>query len=162
MKMVDLAKLEQTLKAAGITYELYTHRAIFTNEDALVIKEEQGFSGTETKSLFLKGKTGQYFIFVTFTTKRTNFKQISKLVGQRVSVVDTEEMKDLTGQEKGAVSPFGYEREIPLVIDEELFQSEKIVFAPGRPDRTMVLQVEDLPLLFSALKNPVYFYTEKF
>jgi Ala-tRNA(Pro) deacylase len=160
--MIDSDKLEQLLQEANITYELYQHRAIFTNEDALVVKEEQGFSGTETKSLFLKSKTGQHFIFVTFTTKRTNFKQISKLVGQRVSVVDTDEMKELTGQEKGAVSPFGYERDIPIVIDEELFQSEKIVFAPGRPDRTMVLQVKDLPLLFSALKSPVYFYTEKF
>ncbi len=51
--MIDLAK---KFSHANIYFELYHHRAIYTNEDALVVKKEQGFTGTETKSLFLKDK----------------------------------------------------------------------------------------------------------
>ena len=41
--MIDLAK---KFLHENIYFELYHHRAIYTNEDALVIKKEQGFTGT--------------------------------------------------------------------------------------------------------------------
>ncbi len=40
-------------------------------------------------------------------------------------------MEEQTGQKQGAVSPFGYEEQIPIIIDEELLSKEKLVFAPG-------------------------------
>lgn len=136
--------LEKKLTEENIYFEIYQHRAIYTNDDALVIKKEQGFSGTETKSLFLKGKDGTYFIFLTFTTKRTDFKKLKQIVGQKLSVVSPEDMEELTGQKPGAVSPFEYESNVPVIIDEELLSQEKLVFAPGRPDRTMVVLVKDI------------------
>jgi Ala-tRNA(Pro) deacylase len=143
--------LEKKLTEENIYFEIYKHRAIYTNDDALIIKKEQGFSGTETKSLFLKGKDGTYFIFLTFTTKRTNFKKLKQVVGQKLSVVSPEDMEELTGQKPGAVSPFGYESNVPVIIDEELLEQEKLVFAPGHPDRTMVVLVKDLDRIIEGL-----------
>ncbi|MGO2084055.1 YbaK/EbsC family protein [Vagococcus sp.] len=153
--MINLA---DTFKSAGIYFELYDHRAIYTNEDAVIIKEEQGFVGTETKSLFLKNKKDDHFIFFTFTTKSTDFKKIKQLVGQRLSVVKPEEMEALTGQKPGAVSPFGYEEKVPMIIDAELLLQEKLVFAPGRPDQTMVVLVKDLSKIVELLSIETYDY----
>ncbi len=141
----------------NIPFELYNHRAIYTNEDALVVKKEQGFTGTETKSLFLKDKEDAYYIYLTFTTKKSDFKKVSKLIGKRVSVVPAEKMEELTGQKPGAVSPFGYEFNVPVVIDEALLEQQKIVFAPGRPDQTMVVNVADLKEIGEILGLQVYY-----
>lgn len=155
--MIDLAA---KFDKEGIPFELYEHRSIYTNEDALVIKAEQQFSGTETKSLFLKDKKGNNYIFLTFTTKRSDFKALSQLVGAKLSVVSPEKMEEKTGQKPGAVSPFGYEEKVPVIIDQELLAHEKLVFAPGRPDRTMVVKVADLDRIIEVLNLETYDFSE--
>lgn len=156
--MIDL---EEKLAEENIYFEIYKHRSIYTNEDALIVKEEKGFSGTETKSLFLRGKDGTYFIFLTFTTKRTDFKKLKKIVGQKLSVVSPQDMEKLTGQKPGAVSPFGYENDVPVIIDEELLQQEKLVFAPGGPDRTMVVLVKDIYRIIDILGVNDFIYPKR-
>lgn len=151
--MMNLPNFFQT---HDLYYELYEHPALYTNEAAVKMKNDKGFTGTETKSLFLKGKDKRYYVFFTFTTKRTDFKQISALVGKRLSLVSSEEMERVTGQKAGAVSPLGYEGDIPLIIDKELFDQEKLVFAPGRPDNTMVILAKDLEKIIELLQLEYY------
>lgn len=155
--MSAVISLKDKFLKENIPFELYDHRAIYTNEDALVVKKEQGFTGTETKSLFLKDKKDNYYIYLTFTTKKSDFKKVSKLIGKRVSVVSSEKMEELTGQKPGAVSPFGYTFHVPVIIDEELLSHQKIVFAPGRPDQTMVVKVVDLEKIIQVLGLEVYY-----
>ncbi len=102
-----LVNLEEFLTEHEIYFELYRHDSIYTNEDAVIMKEAKGFTGTETKALFLKGKSGQYYSFVTFTTKNTDFKRLKQVVGEKVAIVKPEEMENLTGQTAGAVTPLG-------------------------------------------------------
>lgn len=146
--MLDLA---QVFSETDIYYELYKHRKIYTNEEALEVKAELDVAGTETKSLFLKDKKDNYYIFITFTTKRTDFKAIKQLIGKRLSIVSPEEMESVTGQSPGAVSPFGYEEKYPIIVDEELLPKEKWVFAPGRPDRSMVTLGKEFPQIAEVL-----------
>lgn len=153
-----IINLEEAFTENNIYFELYNHRPIFTNEDALIIKEEQGFSGTETKSLFLKDKQKNNYVFVTFTTKQTDFKKLKQVVDKKLSMVSADQMKDLTGQEPGAVSPFGYEKSVPIIIDDELLDHDKLVFAPGRGDQTMVVKVEELPKIINLFQNKRFDY----
>lgn len=157
MEMINLA---EKFKQSNIYYELYEHRAIYTNEDALVVKSEKGFTGTETKSLFLKSKDDRNFVLLTFTTKRTDFKLLKHVVGEKLSIVPSDEMETQTGQKPGAVSPFGYPKDIPIIVDEELYSKEKLVFAPGRPDRTMVVLGADLPEIIRVLGNECFNYSD--
>ena len=145
---------------AGIQFTRYHHRAIYTNEEAVTVKKELGFFGTETKSLFLKSKDNHYYTFLTYTTKRTDFKALSKLVGKRLSIVSSEQMQALTGQIPGAVSPFGYPSTIALIIDSDLLKEEKWVFAPGKPDQTFVLDVADYPKVVALFQNPLLLFKE--
>jgi Ala-tRNA(Pro) deacylase len=151
-----LIQLAEIFTQERIDFELYHHRPIYTNEDAVVVKEEQGFHGTETKSLYLKDKQNNRYIFLTFTTKRSDFKKLSQLVGQRISVVSADQMEQETGQKPGAVSPFGYETQVPVIVDEELLSHEKLVFALGRPDQTMVVKVADLEKISQILGLKMY------
>lgn len=155
-----LINLEAFLKEHDIYFELYHHDPIYTNEDAVIMKEEKGFTGTETKALFLKGKSGNYYSFVTFTTKHTDFKRLKQVAGEKVSIVKSGEMEELTGQKAGAVTPVGYEASIPVIVDAELFEQEKLVFAPARPDQTMVILAEDLKKIIALLGNELLIYDD--
>ncbi|WP_034553093.1 YbaK/EbsC family protein [Carnobacterium funditum] len=155
-----MVNLEDFLRKHSIYFELYHHDPIYTNEAAVIMKEEKGFTGTETKALFLKGKSGKYYSFVTFTTKRTNFKRLKQVVGEKVAVVKEDEMESVTSQRAGAVTPLGYENTIPIIVDEELFKQEKLVFAPARPDQTMVILVKDLREMIDLLENELFIYSE--
>lgn len=155
-----LINLEAFLREHFIYFELYNHNPIYTNEAAVTMKKEKGFTGTETKALFLKGKSGQYYSFVTFTTKNTDFKRLKHVAGEKVALVKSAEMEEVTGQKAGAVSPLGYEASIPMIVDEELFQQEKLVFAPARPDQTMVILAADLEKIVALLGNELLVYRE--
>ncbi len=156
-----MINLEEFLREHSIYFELYDHDPIYTNEDAVTMKEEKGFTGTETKALFLKGKSGKYYSFVTFTTKRTDFKRLKQVVGEKVAVVKQDEMEAVTNQKSGAVTPLGYESSVAMIVDEELFKQEKLVFAPARPDQTMVILAEDLREIIGLLENKLFIYSEE-
>lgn len=86
-----MRNLEATLKKAGIYYELYHHREIFSNEDALLVKSEQA-----------------------------TFKKIRQLVGQRLKIIPANDMQQITGQKSGAFSPFSYDQSVSMIVVEEL------------------------------------------
>lgn len=155
-----IVNLEEFLREHAIYFELYHHDPLYTNEDAVIMKKEKGFTGTETKALFLKGKSGKYYSFVTFTTKNTNFKRLKQVVGEKVAIVKPDEMEEVTGQKVGAVTPLGYTASVPMIVDEELFEQEKLVFAPARPDQTMVILAEDLRKIIDLLGNELFIYSE--
>jgi len=62
---VMLSKSWDFLRKHSIYFELY-HHDLFTTEckAAVMMKEEKGFTGTETKALFLKGKIWKNYSFV--------------------------------------------------------------------------------------------------
>lgn len=155
-----IVDLEDFLRTHSIYFELYDHDPIYTNEAAVVMKEEKGFTGTETKALFLKGKSGRYYSFVTFTTKNADFKQLKQVVGEKVKIVSSDEMEAVSGQKPGAVTPLGYEDAVSLIVDEELIRQEKLVFAPARPDQTMVILAKDLKRIIQLLGNEIFVYND--
>lgn len=149
--------LADIFKENGIYYELYSHRPIFTFEDAEAIKEELGFSATETKALFIQGKkTKKYYVYFSFTRQQADFKAIKKLVGERCSVVGVEELKELTNQEPGAVCPFGYDSEVGMIVDTKMYQEERLVFAPTVPDHSMVVLAKDIDNIIALFGNQKY------
>lgn len=150
--------IEKFLQDYHFDYEKYEHEKIYTNEDAVAMKERLGFVGTETNTLFLKGKNGKYYVFFKYPEKRADFKYMKELTGVKVSVASADEMIEVANQTPGAVSPLGYDAEVPLIIDSGLFEEEKLVFAPGRPDNTLVIYGKDLPKMLELLGNEVLVY----
>ncbi|KZK06410.1 Cys-tRNA(Pro) deacylase YbaK [Lactococcus cremoris] len=151
-----MINLEELFTKNKIYFELYRHSPIYTNEDAVIMKRKYGFQGTETKSLFLKDKSENNYIFFTFTTERTDFKALKKITGQKLSVESTEVMENTTKQKAGAVSPFGYSMNVPIIVDKELLLMDKLVFAPGRPDQTMVVKSNQLFEIIELLNIDYY------
>ncbi|WP_414628480.1 YbaK/EbsC family protein, partial [Tetragenococcus muriaticus] len=59
--------------------------------------------------------------------KKRILKKLHQLTGKRLKIVAKNEMEQTTGQRAGAVSPLGYDSNITIIVDEELFNQEKLV-----------------------------------
>lgn len=155
--MIDL---KETLSQHRIDFEWYDHEPIFTYEAAENMKAEKGFTGTETKSLYLKDKQGNHYTYFTLPHNSIDFKVLKEITGKKLSIVRTEVMEAETGQKAGAVGPIGYEEPTPLILDKELLEYEKLVFAPGKPDATIVIYSKDLERICEILETELIVYDQ--
>lgn len=137
-------KVIQVLEDNNIKYELYEHEPIFSYEVAEIVSKRLGFTGTESKSLFLKGKSDKYYVYLTIQGEKVDFKEVKNLIGEKISICSSEEMTQVIKCYPGCVSPFGHSKDIALIIDSKVFEQEKIIFSPGLPNKTVIIFSKDL------------------
>ncbi len=150
-KAIDL------LENCKISYDIYHHEPVLDYDKAAEIRQRFGFTGTESKSLFLKGKSGNYYVFVTMEGEKLDAKAVKNLVEEKVSICSGDEMTSVIGCTPGCVAPFGYDAEISLVIDQRVFAEEKLIFSPGIPETTMVIGGSDFQALLEKVENKIYY-----
>ncbi|MDO2285987.1 DNA-binding protein, partial [Clostridioides difficile] len=78
--------IKNILKENHITFEEYDHEPILSFEKAKEIREKLQYTGVESKSLFIKDRSGNYYIFVTTEGKKLDPKTIKNVLGGKVSI----------------------------------------------------------------------------
>ncbi|MFA0519801.1 YbaK/EbsC family protein, partial [Vibrio sp. 10N.222.55.E8] len=101
-----------------------------------IVAKRLGWTGTHSKSLFLKLKGGGFALYLTDKDKRLDSKRLKQVLGKRPSVCSDEEMISQTHCVPGAVCPFVIPSDIPIVVDQQLYQCEEILYTPGEPTIT--------------------------
>jgi Ala-tRNA(Pro) deacylase len=139
-------QLEEWLEKYKIEYKLHTHPAVFTIEEA---KEHCGhIPGLHCKNLFLKDiKRRSYFLITLPSEKRLDFKAFAKRVNLPfVKLADDDEMENILGLSRGAVSPLGLindvNKRVVYYIDKQVFQAERVTFHPNINTETLELSKE--------------------
>ena len=80
------AAIRALMDEHNISYEWYEHKPVLSYEDAEEVAAETGYTGTESKSLFLRGKkTGGYYIFFTLQGEKMDSKTIKELTGEKIN-----------------------------------------------------------------------------
>jgi Ala-tRNA(Pro) deacylase len=140
--MIDVLEF---LKDNKIKYVLHEHPAVFTCEEA---EEKCGnIPGLPCKNLVLKDEKKNYFMAILPATKKLNFKNIAKLINaKKVSFANPETLQVLLGLDVGSVSPFGLlndqDKEITLILDQEVKEAEILSFHPNVNTSTLELTNE--------------------
>lgn len=83
--------IKNILKENHITFEEYDHEPILSFEKAKEIREKLQYTGVESKSLFIKDRSGNYYIFVT-TEGKIRSKNYKNVLGGKVSICSKEEL----------------------------------------------------------------------
>ncbi|NPD89958.1 MAG: prolyl-tRNA synthetase associated domain-containing protein [Asgard group archaeon] len=139
-------QLVEWLEQYQIEYKLHTHPAVFTIEEAK--KHCSHIPGLHCKNLFLKDiKRRQYFLITIPAEKRLDFKEFAKKVNLPfVKLADDNELQNLLGLSKGAVSPLGLindvSKKVAYYIDKEVFQADRVTFHPNINTETLELSKE--------------------
>ncbi len=143
------------LTSLGIHYTEWKHEPILDFDTDVKVAQRLGWTGTHSKSLFMKIKGGGYALYLTDKDTRLDSKAMKELLGKRVSIVSDEEMTQAIGCVPGAVCPFALPKEIPIIVDSRLFTHQELLYTPGHPEVTIGFVGNRLPILLDALPNPI-------
>ncbi len=132
------------LHKTNVSYEKFEHEPVLDYETDRIVRERLGLQGTPSKSLFLKSKAGDYYVFFTLEGTRLNRGEMKELTGERLSLCSADELRDKTGCTPGCVAPFGYAHDVTIIVDNAIYTYDKILITPGVPEFTIELSTEEL------------------
>ena len=152
---MDIAKYLENL---GVKFQVYTHPAVFTCEDAENCTEYKSIKGIHSKNLFLKERNAKRFYLVILQIdKKLDLKEIEKVSGDKIKFGNENELKNLLGLTKGSVSPFGLindlKHETIVYIDTLVWHSEYVSFHPNVNTQTIGLTGKDFQKYIEATCN---------
>lgn len=141
-------KVYEFLKTHNIKYEIVDHSPIYTIEEmeSLNLDKEKDIP----KNIFIRDdKKRQYFLIVVEKDKRIDLKQLRTTLDSRpLTFASENDLNKYLGLDKGAVSPLGIinndERNVIVLIDEELKNHSSIGVHPNENDATIFLSIDSL------------------
>lgn len=136
-----------SLLACSITYELLEHEPVYTMEQAREVcgnLPEQGVKVLFVR-LYKSKKDFSYCLIVWTGNKKVDFKQIANSLGvKKIKLASPEEVRLNLGVEIGALSPFGYGNNYPIIFDSALLKQSELFINPGVHNKTIKLNPQDL------------------
>lgn len=139
-------ELYEILDHLNIQYDKMEHQAVYTIEQAGRIRGK--LEGTGCKNLFLKNKTGAFFLLILSDYKRADLKSLSAALNTgRLTFAGEEELEKILGLHPGSVTPFGIindgENRVTLLIDRDL-KEKLLLFHPNVNTATISVSYQDL------------------
>ena len=147
------------LAELGIVCERYEHPPVATVDDAR--EHWAAIDAVHCKNLFLRNPKGdRHYLVVLLDSKRADLRRIAEQIGDgRLSFGSPERLMRKLGVTPGSVSPFGLindtERDVRVVIDEDLKHADRLTFHPNINTLTYVISGADFRRFLDACGNPV-------
>jgi Ala-tRNA(Pro) deacylase len=145
--MYDQASLLEALDGLGIACETVAHEAVFTVEESEGL--HAAIPGLHTKNLFLKDKTGRFWLVTVEAHARVDLKALPAAIGAaKLSFGRAEDMERLLGVSPGAVTPLAAindgEGAVSVVLDIAIAEAARVNVHPLRNTATLGLSGGDL------------------
>ena len=84
------------------------------------------------KTLCARGRSGGIAVFCIPAESELDLKKAAAAAGEKsVELVHVKELRELTGYERGAVSPFGMKKAYPTFLEEAASLCERILVSGG-------------------------------
>jgi len=145
--------LEEYLNKNKISFKIYRHPEIFTVSQAISNPVIKKIPGLRTKSLFLKDDENRYYLITLPGSKRLNTKFLKKhLEIKSLNFASPEELWKELGIKPGSVSMFCVinSRDVCLILDKEVYESEEAGFHPNINTETIVLEGSNIKRFYNS------------
>jgi Ala-tRNA(Pro) deacylase len=142
---------EQSLLAAldrlGLAHDIVAHAAVFTVDESEALHD--AIPGIHTKNLFLKDKSGGFWLITVEAHARVDLKALAVAIGAgKVSFARAEDMARLLGVEPGSVTPLAAINDtdgaVSVVLDPTIAGADRVNVHPLRNTATLGLSGADL------------------
>ena len=136
MRMLDRARV-------SYTYEEYECDD-FT--DGIQTADKLGYDHALVyKTLVTTGKTGNHYVFVIPIEAEIDFKQASKVVGEKsLEMLHLKDLTKVTGYVRGGCTPLGMKKQFPTILHESARNFDRIYVSGGRIGTTIIVNPDDL------------------
>jgi Ala-tRNA(Pro) deacylase len=123
-------------------YRVLSHSAEGRSDHIAMIRGNRPEEGAKAMVIRLQiSKRGRrHCLAVLPGNRRVDLARLSQECGARGATLASPDVaEELTGCVTGAIPPFSFDAELPLIVDPELLQNDEIVFNAGRLDRSIRL-----------------------
>lgn len=151
----------ELLDQLNIPYKRYTHKAVFTVDQANSLSIE--IPGRHCKNIFISDRKKEYYFLVLIDdSKKVDFKSLSTQISYKGLHLASEDMlKSYLGLEPGSVTPFGLihdkEKKVQLIIDKALVCDDVIGFHPNVNTATITVLYSDFKRFLEWCGNKRYY-----
>jgi len=151
--------LENYLKKYKISYKEHFHNPVFRVAESKSVKSD--IQGLHTKCLFLKGKSGNFYLVCMAGEKRLDIKKLTSFFSEKkINFSSEKELFDYLRVKPGSVSLFcsvyPESSEVKIILDKDVWDSEIVNFHPNINNSTLEITHEALEFFFNSLKNKKY------
>ncbi|MDM8085223.1 YbaK/EbsC family protein [Cellulomonas cellasea] len=120
----------QALAASGIDHVIVRHGRVSSLVEAAAARGVE--PGALIKTIVVRRGEGDYLFVLVPGGRAISWPKLRALLGvNRLSMPDAATAKDVTGYERGAITPFGSLRDWPVVADEHVLGQEVSIGAGG-------------------------------
>lgn len=114
--------------------------------DGVHIADKLGQSyDSSFKTLVLKGKSGNYYVFALPVDKELDMKKAARTVGEKsLEMVHVKDINAVTGYIRGGCTPIGMKKQYRTVIHETAQLFDKVIVSGGKLGTQLELSPDDL------------------
>ncbi len=157
-------KLYRILEELGIGYEKFEHPAFGTVEASGSFYREHDM-GVDCKNIFLQNRRGKkQYLVILQSQKNLDIPHLAEFLGEhrKMGFASEERLQNYLGLTPGSVTPFGLihenAKEIGVVVDKEIFESDFVHFHPFRNTASLKIATEDFLKFLHHSTNEVQLY----
>lgn len=96
------------------------------------------------KSIVIKGDKNYYLCLIGGDKEISLKKAANCLQEKKISLASIEDAERVSGYKVGGISPFGFKKQIQIIIDKNLLQFEKIAINAGARGIICIIKLSDL------------------
>jgi len=138
-------QVKQLLESHNVNYIVKEHEPTPTSQDSARARGEPLKIGA--KALIVKAKQG-FIMAVLPADKKLDTKKLKIILGSKnLRFATQEELKEVTGLPPGAVPPFSQFFNIPLLVDNSLFDEEYMAFNAGSLTVSIKMKTNDYQMI---------------
>ena len=138
-------RLNQLLTAEQAEYRVIHHPSECISDKVAAIRGTEVGQGAKAMLCRLKGAAHELVLAVLPGDARIDFKKVAQILNaKKATLASADDAMATTGCVIGAIPPFSFSKDLPLIVDESLIaRYDEIAFNAGRLDASIVLNSSD-------------------
>jgi Cys-tRNA(Pro) deacylase len=134
----------RALAGRGVAVREFRHAGPVTSLEQAA--EERGQRPSQVvRSILFRLAADEYAMVLVAGPQQVDWKALRRHLGQsRLTMATADEVRDVTGYEIGAVSPFGLPRPVRVLLDESVLAEDEVSIGSGERGTTVILSTADL------------------
>jgi Cys-tRNA(Pro)/Cys-tRNA(Cys) deacylase len=142
--MIDLPPVARALEELHVTYRLFVHAgSVHSLEQAA--RERQQLPDQVIRSIVFRLGKDDFLMALMAGDRQISWPALRRYLGQsRLTMATEDEVRRVTGYERGAVAPFGLPHPLRILVDESVFAHGEVSLGSGVRGTAVIMTSSDL------------------
>ena len=155
-------RIIKILEENHINYDEIEHIETTSCDISRQLRKEQWLEWIWSKNLVFHCK-GNFYMVITLWDKKLKARNFKKeFWSKNIRFATQEEIIKQINWVVGCIPSFGYDnKQIPVFVDAEIFDTEYFIFNPWIATKSIRLKTIDLKQIYENMKNPIKYFDDR-